>query len=119
MSAKRKQGQLESQIMGCLWDRPDGLSSQQILALSGDDSLAITTVLTVLSRLGDKDMVRREKLTGRTFVFRSVKTREEHTAALLLGAFDQSANPGLVFSHFTSGLSTAQLAALKKVLDRG
>jgi predicted transcriptional regulator len=117
MSDKRKQGELESQVMGCLWDRPDGLSSQQVLALMGDDQLAITTVLTVLSRLGDKGMVFREKLTGRTFIFRSVKTREEHTAAMLLSAFDQSANPALVFSHFASGLSTTQIASLKKAIN--
>jgi len=48
MSNKRKQGELESEILGCLWDRPEGLTSQQILALLGDDDLAITTVLTVL-----------------------------------------------------------------------
>jgi len=117
MSDKRKQGELESQVMGCLWDRPDGLSSQQVLALMGDDQLAITTVLTVLSRLGDKGMVFREKLTGRTFIFRSVKSREEHTAAMLLSAFDQSANPALVFSHFAAGLSTAQIASLKKAIN--
>ena len=52
--SKRKQGELESAIMGCLWDRPEGLSSNQILALLGDDELAITTVLTVLSRLGEQ-----------------------------------------------------------------
>ncbi len=117
MSDKRKQGELESQIMGCLWDRPNGLSSQQVLALLGDDQLAITTVLTVLSRLGDKGMVFREKLTGRTFIFRSAKSREESSAAMLLGAFDQSANPVLVFSHFASGLSTTQIAALKKAIN--
>jgi predicted transcriptional regulator len=42
--------------MGCLWDRPAGLSSNHILALLDDDELAITTVLTVLSRLGDKGL---------------------------------------------------------------
>jgi predicted transcriptional regulator len=119
MSDKRKQGELESQIMGCLWDRPDGLSSQQILALMGDEQMAITTVLTVLSRLGAKGMVFKQKLTGRTFIFRSAKSREEHTAALLLGALDQSADPALVFSHFASGLSPDQIASLKKALNSG
>lgn len=71
MSNKRKQGELESQILGCLWDRPEGLTSQQILALMGDDDLAITTVLTVLSRLSDKGLVSREQASGRTFLFKS------------------------------------------------
>ncbi|NCW95771.1 MAG: BlaI/MecI/CopY family transcriptional regulator, partial [Actinobacteria bacterium] len=57
MAIKRKQGELESEVLGCLWDRPAGLTSQQILALLGDDSIKITTVLTVLSRLEDKNLV--------------------------------------------------------------
>ncbi len=115
--SKRKQGELESQVLSCLWDRPDGLSSQQILAMLGDDSLAITTILTVLSRLTDKGLVQRTAGEGRTLIFRSTSSREEHTAKLLLGAMDQS-NPALVFSHFAGGLSAKQLEQLKKALDQ-
>ncbi len=115
--SKRKQGELESQVLSCLWDRPDGLSSQQILAMLGDDSLAITTILTVLSRLTDKGLVQRTAGEGRTLTFRSTSSREEHTAKLLLEAMDQS-NPALVFSHFAGGLSAKQLEQLKKALDQ-
>jgi predicted transcriptional regulator len=116
MSGKRKQGELEAQVLSCLWDRPDGLTSQQILALLGDDSLAITTVLTVLSRLIDKDMVLKDQHEGRTFLFKASKSREQHTAAMLLSAMDESNNPALVFSHFASGLSQGQIDSLKKAL---
>ena len=98
MSNKRKQGELESEILGCLWDRPEGLTSQQILALLGDDDLAITTVLTVLSRLSDKGLVQREQATGRTFLFKSTSTREQHTASMLLNALADTENPALVLS---------------------
>lgn len=114
---KRKQGELESEVLGCLWDRPDGLTSQQILAMLGDDSLAITTILTVLSRLVDKGLVEREQGSGRTLVFKATSSREEHTAKLLLQAMDQS-NPALVFSHFAGGLSAKQLEQLRKALDQ-
>jgi len=114
---KRKQGELESEVLGCLWDRPAGLSSQQILAMLGDDSLAVTTILTVLSRLVDKGLVLREQGSGRTLIFKAVSTREEHTAKLLLDAMGQS-NPALVFSHFAGGLSAKQLDQLRKALDQ-
>lgn len=114
--SKRKQGELESQVMGCLWDRPDGLTSQQILSLLGDESLAITTVLTVLSRLGDKELVRKESI-GRSLLFVATSSREQHTAKLLLGAMDDAANPALVFSHFASGLSPDQIRQLKSALE--
>lgn len=116
--SKRKQGELESAIMGCLWDRPEGLSSNQILALLGDDELAITTVLTVLSRLGDKGLLLKKQEGGRKLLFVAAKTREAHTASLLLDAMQDSTNPALVFSHFASSLSADQLQKLKAVLDK-
>ena len=116
MSNKRKQGELESEILGCLWDRPEGLTSQQILALLGDDDLAITTVLTVLARLSDKGLVSREQASGRTFLFKSTSSREQHTASMLLAALENTENPALVFSHFTSQLSQTQIESLKKAL---
>lgn len=113
--SKRKQGELEAQVLGCLWDRPDGLSSQQILAMLGDDSLAITTVLTVLTRLSDKGLVEKHAGEGRTLVFKAATTREQHTAELLISAM-QNANPAMVFSHFAAGLDESQAAALRKIL---
>jgi len=116
--SKRKQGELESAIMGCLWDRPEGLSSNQILALLGDDELAITTVLTVLSRLGNKGLLIKQQEAGRKLLFIATKTREAHIASLLLDGVQDSTNPSLVFSHFASLLSSNQLQKLKDVLDK-
>ena len=116
MSNKRKQGGLEAEVLGCLWDRPEGLTSQQILAMLGDDDLAITTVLTVLSRLSDKGLVNREQASGRTFLFRASQSREQHTAAILLAAMENSQNPDAVFSHFVAQLPQAQVDSLKKAL---
>ena len=117
MSNKRKQCELESQILGCLWDRPEGLTSQQILAMLGDDELAITTVLTVLSRLSDKGLVGREKASGRTFLFKSTSSREQNTASAMLAALEKTDNPALVFGHLVEGLSHAQIESLKKALN--
>ena len=116
MSNKRKQGELESQILGCLWDRPEGLTSQQILALMGDDDLAITTVLTVLSRLSDKGLVSREQASGRTFLFKSTSSREQHTAMKLLSEIKATEKTDLVFQYLVNGLSTKQIESLKKAL---
>jgi predicted transcriptional regulator len=114
--SKRKQGELEASVLSALWDRPEGLSSQQILSLIGDEELAITTVLTVLSRLVDKGMVKKQSM-GRSLLFMAASTREKHTAELLLGAMDSVANPALVFSHFAAKLSPDQISQLKKALE--
>ena len=118
MAIKRKQGELESEVLGCLWDRPAGLTSQQILALLGDDSIKITTVLTVLSRLEDKNLVTKAAGPGRGFIFQAVTTREQHTAKALVELVGQIGNPAAVFSHFASGLSAKQLKELKEELDK-
>ena len=115
MADKRRSGELESEFLGCLWDRPAGLTSQQLLAMLGED-LKLTTVLTVLSRLQDKGLVEKSPGPGRSFVFRATQTREQFTAAQLLGLLEHSANPAGVFSHFTQGLTDSQVEQLRKVL---
>ena len=118
MAIKRKQGELESEVLGCLWDRPAGLTSQQILALLGDDSIKITTVLTVLSRLDDKGLISKAAGHGRGFIFLATTSREQHTANALVELVGQTGNPAMVFSHFASGLSAKQLKELKEALDK-
>jgi predicted transcriptional regulator len=114
----RQQGELEQLILDSLWDAPNSLSSQQLLELIGPDGqLAITTVLTVLSRLTEKGLVTREPGSGRSLLFRAVQTREQHTANLMLKMVSGAGNPALAFSHFASGLSETDLAALRKSLE--
>lgn len=117
MADKRKQGELESEVLGCLWDRPQGLSSQQILSMLGEE-VKLTTVLTVLSRLQDKGLVTKIAGTGRSFIFSATQSREQYTAAQLLSLIGASANPASVFSHFTQGLTDSQVRELKRVLEK-
>lgn len=117
MADKRKQGELESEILGCLWDRPAGLSSQQILALLGEE-VKLTTVLTVLSRLQEKGLVTRSASAGRSFIFSATTSREQHTASQLIGLLSNSSNPASVFSHFTQALTESQIEELKRVLEK-
>jgi predicted transcriptional regulator len=115
----RQQGELEQLILDSLWDSASAVSSQQLLErISPDGDLALTTVLTVLSRLTDKGLVSRIPGPGRSFLFSPAQSREEHTADLMLKIVSGVGNPALAFSHFTSGLSDADLAALRKSLDR-
>ena len=116
MSEKRKQGELEAEVLSCLWDAANGLSSQQIVSALGQDT-KLTTVLTVLSRLEDKGLVSKIAGLGRSYMFSATTSREEYTANQLLSLLDNSNQAG-VFSHFAAGLSAKQIAQLKKVLDK-
>jgi predicted transcriptional regulator len=118
----RQQGELEQAILDVLWFARDSkepkLTSQQVLErLPDEHRLALTTVLTVLSRLGDKGLVIREQGQGRSLLFWSSTSREEHDAASLLRVFETSNNPALAFSHFASKLSPQDLDVLKQSLN--
>lgn len=113
----RQQGELESLILDVLWNTKQPLNSQEILQQVGDGDLALTTILTVLSRLTDKELVVREAGEGRSFMFSAAQSREQHTADLMLKLVAEESNPALAFSAFAKGLTASQLKALRKSLD--
>ena len=83
---ERQQGELESQVMDVIWGAKSELTSQQILDEINRTGveLALTTILTVLSRLVDKGLVIRDSSGGRTLKFSASETRERHNANLML-----------------------------------
>lgn len=119
MARNKQQGELEAAILDALWQSKKPLTSGQILEkLNTKDDLALTTVLTVLSRLMDKDLVLREPGEGRSNLYKAKQSRAEHTASLMLSLVSESKNPALAFSHFADGLTAAQLSALRKSLEK-
>ncbi|MFM6977846.1 MAG: BlaI/MecI/CopY family transcriptional regulator [Micrococcales bacterium] len=114
----RQQGELESLVLDALWDSKTPLTSNEVLdVVSENGALALTTVLTVLSRLTDKGLVERSPANGRGFVFAATSTREEYAASQLLEILASSENAALTLSHFAAGLSKKSLNALKKSLE--
>lgn len=69
----RTLGSLESETMNVLWRNEDGLTVREVLErvnAGRAQPLAYTTVMTVLSRLHDKQIVAREPV-GRGFRYRA------------------------------------------------
>ena len=116
----RQQGELENQVMDALWGASGSLTSQEILdnVNQGTNELALTTILTVLSRLVEKGMVTRSSGTGRSLNFSAAETRERHSANLMLKLLGDTENPALTFAQFTSSLTPKQLAALRETLEK-
>lgn len=114
----RQQGELENLVLDALWDAKQPLTSTEVLeAVSEEGALALTTVLTVLTRLIEKELVLRVPAAGRGFLFSAASTREEHAAAQLLEILANAENPALTLSHFAAGLSKKSVTALKKSLE--
>ncbi len=124
MKRSRNQGELEQAVLEVLWAASKPQTSTQILdALTkrsqehGAAELALTTVLTVLTRLSDKGLViKTQPPTGRGLLFTASVTREHHTASQLLSLLERSGDPRLALSHFAQGLSAEAVAELKKLL---
>jgi predicted transcriptional regulator len=109
-------GGLEAAVMEVLWDRGGWSTPGEVReALSGERSLAYTTVMTIMTRLWRKGRLERER-DGRAYAYRPVHGREEHAAArmgeLLSGARDRT----MVLSRFVKELDEADRVQLRRML---
>ncbi|RYI99909.1 MAG: BlaI/MecI/CopY family transcriptional regulator [Actinomycetales bacterium] len=108
-------GELERSVMNVLWDAADPLSVREVQDLLGDRDLAYTTVMTVLDRLGGKDMVDRER-DGRAFRYVARMTRDAATSEVLHAALDASGDRTSALLHFARTVDPSEAAALRAVL---
>jgi predicted transcriptional regulator len=68
-------GPTEARLMEIAWSKESLTVKQALFHLGESNRLAYTTVMTVLSRLADKQFLSREK-AGRTFVYRPTVNKE-------------------------------------------
>lgn len=75
----------ESELMNLLWDQPQGVSINDLVALYPEPHPARTTVATFLKILEAKGYVEHRRIdgTGRTFVFSPLLTRERYVTCVL------------------------------------
>ena len=110
-------GELEAAIMRGLWDRGEPATVREILeSLSGSRTLAYTTVMTVMDNLHRKGQLTRE-MSGRAWLYRPVRTRAEHAAALLQNVLAESGDRQEVLMHFVADLDADSVAQLRSAVD--
>ncbi|MDQ6754727.1 MAG: BlaI/MecI/CopY family transcriptional regulator [Actinomycetota bacterium] len=120
-------GELERAVMDLLWEHPTAMTANTLRDLltqrpasgnkDGADSkeLAVTTVLTVLSRLEKKGLVERER-DIRPHRYRSVTTRADHTAELMLEVLGSAPDREAVLARFIGTVGDGEAATLRKLL---
>jgi predicted transcriptional regulator len=112
-------GELERSVMDLLWASPSALTSYELqaeLAGSASKELAVTTVLTVLSRLEKKGFVARER-SSRPHRYLAVGSREDHTADLMHEVLSSASDRMAVLERFVGQATPAEAEALRRVLD--
>lgn len=113
----RRLGELERSVMNVLWDAPEPVSVRGVLEALGERDLAYTTIMTVLDRLGTKEMVRRER-DGRAFLYSPALSRDAATSELLHAALDEAgADRTAALVHFAKTVDPAEAEALRAALE--
>jgi len=112
-------GHLERAVMHALWDSRASLSAYDVLPLvagaASGKRLAVTTVLTVLSRLEKKGFVSADR-SARPHRYTATASRADHVAELLHEALGESADRRAVLERFVGGVSAADAAVLRDLL---
>lgn len=110
-------GELEAAIMAELWRRGEPATVRDVLgALNSSRDLAYTTVMTVMDNLHKKDQVTRE-MVGRAWLYRPVRSRAEHAAALLQNVLAESGDQQEVLMHFVAELQPDAVAQLREAVE--
>jgi predicted transcriptional regulator len=109
-------GELERAVIDVLWDAGAPMTARSVADALPGRELAVTTVLTVLSRLEGKGVVRRIR-DGRAHLYEAVASREEHTATLMHQVLDTATDRDAALARFVGSVSAADLEALRRALD--
>lgn len=111
-------GSLEAELLRVLWHRGTWLSAPEVHAeLARVRPLAYTTVSTVLIRLWNKGHLERVR-DGRSFAYRAVRTKEQHTAARMAGLLADLEDRPRALSWFLELLEPDERAQLRRLLKR-
>ena len=112
----RSLGPLETKVMRVLWARPSQyVPVREVLQRLGEE-LAYTTVMTVMARLYDKGLLRRQR-EGRAWSYRPSSSREAYAASTMAQALRTADNRTAALLHFVADLDPAEAAALRRLLD--
>lgn len=116
-------GDLERSIMDALWASENPVSATELQetlesgpGASSGKHLAVTTVLTVLSRLEHKGLVVRDR-SVRPHLYRSSSSHADHTAELMHEILGASTDRGEVLARFLGQVSREEAATLRSLLD--
>lgn len=74
-------GPLELRILRAVWSRGSGTVREILAEIAPEHPIAYTTAMTVMGRLAEKGLLRRE-LTGKTYRYAPTVTPEEFAASV-------------------------------------
>lgn len=114
-------GHLEQDILDMLWSSGEASGKEIFTAIRRTRDIALTTVLTVLERLGKKGLVIKEKGES-VYLFRPAFTRDEFTKQVsgdfFKGLFELSASGASAsFVNILAQVDPVELDRLKALIE--
>lgn len=88
-ASKNILGELETEIMEIIWKRPGSSVRAVLNQLEKKRKVAYTTVMTVMSRLHDKGILKREAYPTGAYLYAPVQNKERFLAAASKKAIDR------------------------------
>lgn len=112
--ARRAAGELEAEVLSVLWAADGPMVPAEVQAAVGG-RLAYTTVLTILSRLHDKGVLRRTR-AGRAHAYEAVLDAPGIAARRMRSLLEGRGDRAAVLSRFVAGLEGDDETALVEAL---
>jgi predicted transcriptional regulator len=113
----REFGELESAIMDVVWAGDRAYLVREVRErLDYNRAVAYTTVMTVMSILHGKGVLRREKY-GRAWRYWPAESREEHDARLMAEVLRSGGDQRVTILRFLERVSDEEMASLRTALD--
>jgi predicted transcriptional regulator len=111
---RRADGQLEADVLRALWAIGGPASPNDVIETMGT-GLAYTSIATVLGRLCDKGLVRRER-HGRAFHYEASRSEADLTAHRLCSILDAASDRQSALVGFVNALDPSDAARLADIL---
>ncbi|MFF4500422.1 BlaI/MecI/CopY family transcriptional regulator [Streptomyces sp. NPDC001401] len=113
-AGRRARGELESEVLAALWAAGEPVAAAAVREQVHGDP-ALTTVLTILTRLHGKGLVTRER-AGRAYLYAPVRDEAAHTAAGMRALLEKGSDRAAVLARFVSELEAEDEQVLERLL---
>jgi predicted transcriptional regulator len=117
MRERREMGALEHEVLSELWALGEPATPADVLDAL-DTNLAYTTIMTILTRLWEKDLVTRER-RGRAYAYTPALTEAELTARRMRETLAAASDQKAALSRFVGTLSAREARSLRALLEGG
>jgi predicted transcriptional regulator len=114
-------GELERAVMDALWDGDAPITAGELrdklaAARETGKAPALTTILTVLSRLEAKGFVARDR-DARPHLYYAALTRAGHVADLMREVLESSSDRTEALAYFVGSVDESEAEVLRRLLD--